>query len=500
MSFQSPPAAHRSAEGDILDTHRAGPAAVRGGTIRVAGYAAGVVLTVGSSALVFRHLGVVDSGRYVTVLALTSLIAGVTDIGLTTIGIRELAVVDPEARRRLIANVLGLRLVLTLGGVASAVAFAALAGYDHQMITGALIAGLGVVTVALQVTLGIPLLVQLRLGWVTLLELLRQAVLVAGLVVLVISGAGLLPLLAMQAPAGIAALVLTGWLVRRHVPLLPSFKSGEWRLLLREILPFAAATVVAAIYFRAALIVLGLVSSPTETGYFSVSFRVIEVLLLVPNLLVGAAFPILARGARDDHSRLAYGVDRVFHASILLGACVMVGLVLGAPFVTDIVAGHDFAASADVLRIQAVALMMSFAATALFYAMLSLRMHGAVLAVASILLVVNVVLAALLGSAHGAVGAALATLAAELLGLGLLLIVLLRSRPALVPGVHGLPGVAVATAAGLAVWLIPGLPSMAAATLGIGVFAAVALLTRTVPPEFTEALLHRQTGTTSAKE
>src|SRR5919112_4554371 len=129
MSFQSPPAAHRSAEGDILDTHRAGPAAVRGGTIRVAGYAAGVVLTVGSSALVFRHLGVVDSGRYVTVLALTSLVAGVTDIGLTTIGIRELAVVDPEARRRLIANVLGLRLVLTLGGVASAVAFAALAGY-----------------------------------------------------------------------------------------------------------------------------------------------------------------------------------------------------------------------------------------------------------------------------------------------------------------------------------------------------------------------------------
>ena len=50
-------------------------------------------------------------------------------------------------------------------------------------------------------------------------------------------------------------------------------------MLLREVLPFAAATVVAAVYFRASLIVLGLVSSEAQTGYFGAAFRVTEVLL-----------------------------------------------------------------------------------------------------------------------------------------------------------------------------------------------------------------------------
>lgn len=77
---------------DLLDTPQAGPAAVRGGAMRVVGYVAGVALSVGSSALLFRHLGVVDSGRYVTVLALIAIVLGVTDVGLTTIGVRELAV------------------------------------------------------------------------------------------------------------------------------------------------------------------------------------------------------------------------------------------------------------------------------------------------------------------------------------------------------------------------------------------------------------------------
>ena len=41
-----------------------------------------------------RHLGVETSWRDLTVLALTSIVTGVTDIGLTTIGLRELAVRD----------------------------------------------------------------------------------------------------------------------------------------------------------------------------------------------------------------------------------------------------------------------------------------------------------------------------------------------------------------------------------------------------------------------
>ena len=118
---------------------------------------------------------------------------------------------------------------------------------------------------------------------------------------------------------------------------------------------------------------LSLVSSARETGFFGASFRVIEVLMSVPQLLVVSAFPIFVRAARDDSERLSYGVGRMFHAMLILGVAVALVLVLGAPFVIDVVAGPDFGPAAAVLRIQAVTLLVVFLVVPLVYALLRLR-------------------------------------------------------------------------------------------------------------------------------
>jgi len=473
---------------ELLDSAEAGPTAVRGGVLRVVGYVAGVLLTVGSAALLFRHLGVVDGGRYVTVLALASVVAGVTEIGLTTIGMRELSVRPAGEQRHFMRNLIGLRFVLAAAGAALAVAFAAVAGYDETLVLGTALASSAVVASAVQATFGISLMVQLRLGWVTLLELLRQALTAAIVVALVFLDAGLLGFLAAGLPAGVLVLVGTVWLVRRDVPIAPGFDRAEWRSLLRDVLPFAAATVVAAIYFRAAMIVLSLVSTEAETGYFGASFRITEVLLLIPGLVVGAAFPIFSRAARDDWDRLAYGIDRVFQAVILLGTAIMVALVGGAAFAIDVVAGPDFGRSADVLKLHAVALMLAFPGSALFYALLSLHRHKLLLSLASGALVMNLALAWWWGSIWGATGAAAATLVAELAQVAAGAIALRRSDPALMPSLALLPRVSLAALLGLAVALVPGIPPVAAGALGTLLFATAAYGLGAVPRELRDAL------------
>ena len=478
-------------EPDLLDSSEAGGAAVRGAAVRVAGYFAGIVITVVSAALLFRHLGVEDTGRYVTVLALIAIVTGVTDIGLTTIGLRELAVRDRRAQHVLLTNLLGLRLVLAVVGVAAITGFAALVGYGSTMVLGTLLAGVSVVAISVQSTLVIVLMVRLRLGWVTLLDLLRQVVLVVAIVALVVADAGLLAFLAIQGPAAIVALAVTVLLVRRDAPLRPSFATGEWRALLREVLPFAAATIVVTIYFRSALLVLGLVSDETETGHFGAAFRVAEVLLALPGLMVSAAFPIFSRSARDDHERLAYGVDRVFQTSLLAGAGIMLALVLGAPVAIDVIAGPAFAPSAGVLRILAVALMVSFGATTLFYALLSLRMHGTILLASCLVLAFSVVLAAILGRAHGATGAALSTVVAELVGVAVAVVALRRRHPALVPSLGPVLRVAAAAGVGFLVVLAP-VPALVAAVAGTALYAGAAIALRAVPPELLEAFLARR--------
>lgn len=474
-------------QSELLDTPEAGPAAVRGALLRVAGYAAGVVLSIGSAALLFRHLGVGDGGRYVAVLALVGVVAGVSDIGMTTIGIRELAIRHARDRAPFMRNLLGLRLGLTLVGVAGAVLFAVAAGYDSAMVAGTALAGAGVIAITYQSTLGIALQAGLRFGWVTALDLVRQVLTVAGIVVLVLAGAGVLPFLALTIPVGVVVLAMTAWIVRSDVPLMPAFAPAEWRALLREVLPFAAATVIAALYFRASMIVLSVVSTSTETGYFAAPFRITEVLLLVPNLIVGAAFPIFARAARDDHDRLAYGVDRVFQACVVFGGLVFVLLLLGAPLAIQIVAGDEFGPSVDVLRIQAAALMFAFPNALLFYALLTLGRYRVLLALSAGALLANVLLAAILGSSHGADGAAVATAAAEA-AISIAGFTALRAlAPHVAPGLGVLPKVAIAVGVAALVLLL-GLSAAVATCLGLALYVAIVLALSAVPRELLDAV------------
>ncbi len=52
------------------------------------------MLGVGTAALLLRHLGVAESGRYVTVMSLVAIAGTVADAGLNITGSRELALRD----------------------------------------------------------------------------------------------------------------------------------------------------------------------------------------------------------------------------------------------------------------------------------------------------------------------------------------------------------------------------------------------------------------------
>jgi O-antigen/teichoic acid export membrane protein len=478
--------------GDLLDTTDAGPAAIRGGGLRVAGYAAGVALSVASAALLFRHLGVDDGGRYVTVLALVTMVGGLTDAGLTAIGVREYSTRPAQERWALVRALLGLRCVLTGAGVAVAVAFAALAGFGGVLVVGTILAGIGLLAQALQTTLAVGLMAELRLGLVTALDLVRQVVTVGLIVLLVAAGAALLPFFAVQIAAGLAVLGLTAWLLRGQMPVVPALHPREWANLLRDTVPFAVAVAVASVYFRMAIVIVALVTTEQETGYFGASFRVIEVLVVVPQLLVGAAFPIFARAARDDLDRLSYALGRTLHACLILGVGIALLLGAGAPFVIDVVAGDQFTPAEDVLRVQGLALAASFPAAVLGYALVSLHPYRAVLVVSLVTLVVTAALTAVLAEADGSQGAAVATAAGEVvLALGLWL-ALRRSATSIDIAPTTFARVAVAGLVALVPMLIGGLPAVPTALLAGAVYLGALVILRAVPQEIVDEITRRR--------
>jgi len=456
---------------------------MRGSVLRTAGYLVGVLLSVASAPLLIRHLGVVDFGRYITVLSIIAIVGGITDAGLTAVGVREYTVRDQRGRVRLMRNLLGMRLGLTAVGVLAGAAFSAVAGYGEALVVGTLLAGAGLILQVVQSTLGVPLQTGLRVGWLTSAELLKQLLSVVLIVAGVLAGAGVVAFLAIPVPAGLAAVFLVVALVRRTTPLRPAWERDEWLGLLRETLPFAAATAISVAYLRITVVLMSLISTPAQTGYFATSFRVIEVLMGVPNMLVSTLFPVLARAAVDDWARMAYAVQRIFDVGLILGGGGALALCLTADTVIELLAGAESDPSVPVLRIQALGFVATFVAVTCQFALLSQRRHRAILVANACAITVSVLATLALVPVLEAKGAAIAATAAEGLLAASAVVALRATRGGANLSLFVAPKVALAGGLGALPALVLDVPELFSAALGVAVYAASVLALRAVPAE-----------------
>jgi O-antigen/teichoic acid export membrane protein len=462
-------------DANVLDTAAAGGLIIRGSVLRFASFVAVVLLSVLSSA-------------YTTVLSLVGIVAVVTDAGMSNLGIREYAVRGGADRDELMRDLLGLRVTLTMVGVVCALVFAIAAGYSASLLAGTFAASAATIALVFQHTLSIPLAAELRLGYLSLLEVGRQVLTVAAIVVLVSLHAGLLPLLTITLLVNVVLLAPTAALARGRISVRMELRPRQWVALLRLTVAFSLATAVGTIYVYTAQILTSLVASPHQSGLFAASFRVFIVTAGVPGLLVGGALPLLARAARDDRERLTYALARIFEVSLILGVGAAVGLLAGAQFVISVIAGPKYAGATDVLRIQGLAMIASFPLAGWGFALITLKRYGGLLAANAAALTVSCGLTLTLAATDGARGAAIATVCGEAtLGLGSL-IVLVRGHPERRPPLGVLVKVAIAAAPAAALALAVDLPSLVRALLALALYALLIALTRAVPREITELI------------
>jgi O-antigen/teichoic acid export membrane protein len=465
---------------DVLDTPEAGALVVRGGALRIVGFALGTLLSLAGVVAVTRHLGVVDYGRYQAVAALVAIVTALGDLGLGTLALREYAQAagGPEARRRGLEALLGLRVALAVAGVGAAAAIAALLGYDATMVAGAALAAGAGVLLAGQQTATVPLQSALRIGTVTALDVGRQAATTALVLGLVAAGAGLLWFLAIPIPVALGLVVATIAVLGSAVPR-PVLDRGAWPRLLRDAVPVGLATASGVLYLYAALIVCELVATPRETGAFSASFRVIIIVAAVPALLGTSAFPLLARTAARAPERFARATAGLIEGSVLLGGAAALGAILGAPAIIAVIAGDDFEAAIGSLRIQGAALALTFAISGLGFALLARHRQGVLLRCNLLAFAVTGLAVALLAAAHGERGAALGAVLGEATLCTAYALALTRDiaiRPALVPRI------VLALGGALALGAVVPVPSVPATAIGLAAYAGLLWAMRAIPP------------------
>ena len=472
---------------DVYAVGEAGGRVIRGGSLRVAGSLGGVLAGAVSAPLVVRHLGVTDYGRYLTVTSVIFVITALTEGGLANVAVRMFSVGDAPRRRSLIANLTGLRIALGVVGALTAVAFGAIAGYEHVLIVGLALGAVVYMLASIQGSYSVALSGTLRLGALAGIDLLRSLTTTGLLIALVIANSGLTGFYLVGAVVQAVALVATAWLVRRDVPLRPALNPSSWRELLHETAIYAVAATLGAVYFQVALIAMSLLDPGPQTGYYAIAFRIVEIMNGIPWLLAGSVLPVLAVAASSDTQRLRFVAGRVFEGAVIAGGWVALIIIVGASFGIDIIAGAKGHPSIAVLRIMGIGITATYLVASWGFVLLSMHMYRQLVIANAGALVLAILLSALLIPALHARGGAITTVALEFSLAGSYIVFL--SRRGITPPAPFLVRFALAVGLALGAGVLAlTVNAVAAVVIASVVYFGVLLTTRAIPSELIDAL------------
>ncbi len=478
-------------EVDVLNDASTGARVARGGLVRGVGYAIGGILSGVAAVLLLRHLGPVEFGQYAAIGALLGITSGVTDAGLNAIGARDMAILKsgPE-RDKVLANLVGMRLLITPVGVLIAIGVAAALGFDGRLILACAIGGIGVILVNVQTTMTLPLWVGLRITRLTFVEVLKQAIALAAIVTLVAAGASLLPFFAVQIVVGILALAITPWLLSGWRAMQPSLDRAVWAPLLRDALPLAIAVTLNVVYFRVLMIEMAVLSTDQQTGYFATAFRLMEFLIALPLLVTSVALPVLSVAGQNDLARLRAAVRALCEASLLAGLALAFIVAFAAGPIVEVLGGAGYEPAVAAVRIQALTLIPLFLGMALQVAIIATRRQR-LLMIANGSALVAVLLAGLVViPAHGAVGGSWVAVGGEALLTLILVIGAAVVERAWLPSVTVAAKIMMAAVLGIcAGYFIPVGSDVVSAILAVVVLLGTAAVSGAVHPRILRAVV-----------
>ena len=419
-----------------------------------------------------RVLGKHGIGDYGLVMAFVGLFAVGTDLGLSTLAVRDVAQ-DRQLLPRYVSNVLVLRLLLAILTAAVCIITAFALGYSPVVRTAVVIAALALVPIAVTGAMGVVFQAIERLGAMSVLTAATAALTSAFGIAVLLLGGGVVGLIAAAAVANLvaalAALAIALQTIRIAEPGYGRRAAAQvgatcrsvlaagrrlldaawWPALLRSALPFAVLTLLNVLYSRADAVLVFGIKGNGDAGLYTVAYRVVDTLLVVAiSPFNAAALPAFNRVAVTSSQALARLVVAGIPIMIVAGAPVAAAMTVYARVALQIVGGRpEYLAAVPAVQWLAWSFPCFMVLAILYNALYAAHRARDVAVTFALALVCNITLNLLLIPRFSYFASAALTTATEALNVGLAGWALYRclSRSVAQPGVAGgieSPGVA----------------------------------------------------------
>lgn len=360
-----------------------------------------------------NYLGAEGFGIISTALALTGIFAVFTDLGLSTLTVREVAR-DKGLKNKYVGNIAIIKLILSITTFGLLFLTVNIIGYPEQIknvvyiITFSIILNSysGILTSIFQAyeqmehqSIAIILNSVAMLVCTLLAIFFQKGILVFASIYIIGTGITFVYLL-----------IIYFWKFSMpKIEIDPHF----WKLNIKEALPFSISSIFALLIFRVDTVMLSIIKGSIDVGWYNAAYKLMEALIFIPAVYTTSIFPFLSSMYVTSKKPIITAYEKSFKYLILLSLPIAVGTTLLADQIILLIYKEAFVESILALQILIWVLPFTFLNYILGSLLTSINKQYTVLKITILVLIINVGLNLVLIPQFSYLGAAAVTVISD---------------------------------------------------------------------------------------
>ena len=373
------------------------------------------VVSISIIAILARYFSVETFGDYAFILAICNIFQVATDMGVNQIVVREIAR-KKDAAEEIFSASLFLRFLFSMVTLAFIAISINLLSSSKEIIQAAYICGLAVVSLFFYNLIIAVFQGHERMEFVAIVGIFTRGCLLCLTVLFICLGAGLKELFLPVLISGVLGFILGCYIVRR-VFFVPKFQidySRVWSLL-KESYLLGIGRILRKMSFRIDIILLKVLVGSAGAGLFQGVYKPILQLMFIPRNISAALFPVFSRLFEENTSRSAENLYRMSFKflTIIMLPIVVTMIFFSKEFVT-LLLGDAFLEAVPAFKLLGVVWGLMFMSVLLLRILTAINRQQFVALCIGVALIINVLLDLILIPQVGFIGAAWATLVAEI--------------------------------------------------------------------------------------
>lgn len=434
-----------------------------------------------TTAFMARRLTAVGYGKIAFAQALLVYFSLIGDLGLSRFGIREVARLrEKEKIKQLVNNVLTLQLSLSAVAVLLMVLFSIASSRPHEdkviiilysthIVFNGLLLDWAFKGLERMETVALSQIIGSLLGDSLILFLVR-----------IRSDTYYVPLFYL---AGLAlkAIMLAALFMRDHGFIRFTFDRGFTVRALKSAIPLFFSFILIQVYYNLDTVMLGFMKSDQMVGLYSAAYRIIMVLIAVGALLHEVLFPLYSRFYKESPEKLKTVLNMSIKVYCTFAVPIAVGGILIAKPLIVLVFGQNYEQAARPFQILILTVAVIYISFTFGFAIMACDREKRYMVGVGLGAIVNIILNSILIPPYDMNGAAVATLASEML---VLIYMFLNSRSITkIDLLRHLPRPLVASGIMAAVMIFSGLHVLANIAIGAVTYTVSFLIMKGVSAE-----------------